>query len=58
MTPLDAIDPIDDRIHKGGHDGIVARCEFGRTGSAEGGDEDGLDGVEPVLGLVEDDAGG
>ena len=23
-TPLDAIDPIDDRIDKGGHDGIVA----------------------------------
>jgi hypothetical protein len=33
-------------------------CEFGPTGSAEGGDEDGLDGVEPILGLVEDDAGG
>jgi hypothetical protein len=28
------------------------------SSSAQGGDEDGLDGVEPVLGLVEDDAGG
>src|SRR5689334_24352633 len=33
-------------------------CECGRAGLSEGGDEDGLDGVQAVLGLVEDDAGG
>src|SRR5262249_25366419 len=30
----------------------------GRPALPEGGDEDGLDGVQAVLGLVEDDAGG